>query len=249
MNQHVKIALLVAALTMASPSASRAQFVVELTRFGTCVTPNTCVVEIFDNGPLDNNAALHAIDFDVPIVGQAPTTYTAMGRAFETITTDSLGNVTSILMQLTDATVRGLAGANIPGQIGLISSEPLRSLGGVSGFASLDGEYRSFATGVIENTDLLLQARLGGLLLGLVDPPAGSGLASPVPFSGFDARASNLPVSNLLFGLLDFQTAAGSGFVLPASAEVFATIPEPSTLAMLALGWAAVALWLGVPKR
>ena len=111
------------------------------------------------------------------------------------------------------------------------------------GFASLDGEYRSFAGGVIDYANLLLQARLGGLLLGLVDPPAVNGVPSPSPFSGFDSRSFGLPVSNLLFGVFDFEIAAGSGFVLPASREAFAqAIPEPSTLWLMPLGLAVLAL-------
>lgn len=248
MNRSAKSALVAAFLISFAP-LSRAVFTVEVTRFGGCVgpTPAGCVFEIPDNSALDNNPALEVIDFALPIVGQAPTVFSASGRATETVTRDASGRVTSILLQLTDATVQGQSGANIPGQIGLISGVPLASLGGVSGFASLDGEYRSFSSGVIGQANLLLQARLGGVLLGLVDPPAVNGLPSPVPFSGFDARSFPFPVNNLLFGIFDFQASAGSGFFLPGSGEAFAqAIPEPSTVWLIPLGLAAV--WLRCRK-
>jgi hypothetical protein len=245
MNHPAKWRWIAVCLIALTPVASHAVFTVEVTRFGGCVgpTPAGCVFDIPDNGPLDNNAALDVIDFSLPIVGQAPTVFSASGRATQTIGRDDSGRVTSILLQLTDTTVQGQSGARIGGQIGLISGEPLRALAGVSGFASLDGEYRSFTSGVIDHANLLLQARLGGLLLGLVDPPAVNGVLSPSPFSGFDSRSFGLPVSNLLFGVFDFEIAAGSGFVLPASGEAFAReIPEPSTLWLMPLGLLALAL-------
>ena len=218
-------------------------FTVEVTRFGTCLGQG-CIFEIADNSALDSNPALGVIDFALPSVGQAPTVFSALGHATETITRDASGRVTSILMNLTNTTVQGQSGANIFGQIGLISSAPLVSLGGVAGFASLNGEYRSFGSGVIGHADLLLQARVGGLLLGLVDPPAVNGVSSPSTFSGFNARSyPDIPVDNLLLGIFDFEMSAGSGFFLPGSGEVFAqAIPEPSALWLLGLGLAAVGL-------
>jgi hypothetical protein len=234
--------IVVAICLLTVATLAQAVFTVEVTRFGTCLDPpGGCVFDIADNSALDNNPVAGVIDFALPIVGQAPATFAASGRAIETVTRDARGQVSSILLQLTDTTVQGLSGAEIFGQIGLVSSVPLTSLGGVSGFASLDGEYRSFAGGVIAHADLLLQARLGGLLLGLVDPPAADGVASPRPFAGFDARAWNIPVSNLLLAVFDFEVAAGSGFVLPASGEALVrAIPEPATPWLMALGLAAL---------
>lgn len=226
----------VAGLLAAAGSLAAQTFTIEMTRFGPCLSGG-CVVEIADNDALDLNPAAHVIDFAVPRVGDPPTAFSATGRAIETLGLDPFGQVRSILMTLTDTTVQGTLGAPIGGQIGLISSQPLRSPFGVSGFASLDGEYRSFAGGVIDDTDILLQARLGGLLLGLVNPPGVDGLPSPQAFAGFDARAWNLPVANKLFGIFDFTTAAGSGFVLPASGEAFAVaIPEPAAVLLMGLG-------------
>lgn len=232
-----------ACLLACLPLTAQAVFTVEVTRFGPCLGPG-CVFEIPDNGPLDNNPALDVIDFSLPIVGQAPRVFSASGHATQTIGRDPSGRVTSILLQLTDATVEGEAGVNIFGQIGLISGVPLTSLVGVSGFASLDGEYRSFASGVIDDSDLSLEARLGGVLLGRVDPPGVDNVASPFPFAGFDSRTFRRPVSNLLFGIFNFEVTAASGFVLPDSGEAFVReIPEPSTLWLMPLGLAALALY------
>jgi hypothetical protein len=120
----------------------------------------------------------------------------------------------------------------------VISGPPLVSLNGVSGFASLNGQYRTFpgGTGTIGNAQLTLQARVGGLLLGFVDAGPAGGLASPASFSGFDARSfPDIPVDNLLLGVFNFDVGAGDGFVLPGSGDVSA-IPEPSALLSLALG-------------
>jgi PEP-CTERM motif len=247
---HAIRSFTVAACLLAVASAAQAVFTVEVTRFGVCLEPpGGCVFDIADNSALDLNPAPSVIDFALPVVGQAPSTFASTGRAIETVTRDRQGRVTSILLQLTDTTVRGLAGTGTGGQIGLVSSVPLTSVWGVSGFASLDGEYRSFAGGVIDHANLMLQARLGGLLLGLVDPPAVDGAPSPTPFAGFDSRAWNLPVSNLLFAVFDFQVSPDSGFVLPDSGEAFArAIPEPATPWLMALGVVAL-LALRRPRR
>ncbi len=224
------------AALLGMPLCQAQTFTVELTRFGGCIGQG-CVVEIADNGPLDNDNTIGLIDFSQPIVGQAPNVFSAAGIATETIGRDTLGNVTSIFMNLTDATVGGEAGASTNGQIGLISSQPLVSLGGVSGFASLNGQYQTgFATGVIGNADILLQARLGGVLLGLVDPPPGNGGQSPVPFQGFNARSFNRPVANKLFGVFDFTIGSNDEIFLPGSGEVLAVIPEPSSFILLIVG-------------
>ena len=236
----LRAGLLAPWLLAAAPLAAQT-FTLELTRFGTCLGGG-CVVEIADNGALDLNPATHVIDFSVPGVGNPPTAFAASGRAIETLGLDRFGQVGSILMTLTGTSMQGTLGAPIGGQIGMISSLPLRSLNGVTGFAALNGEYRSFAGGVIGSTDLLLQARIGGLLLGLVDPPAVAGLPSPQPVAGFNARTWNLPVANKLFGIFDFTTVAGSGFFLPTSGEAFVTaVPEPPAALLIALGLLPVA--------
>jgi hypothetical protein len=182
------------------------------------------------------------------VVGQLPDgIFTASGTATETSTPGG-----GILLTLTDATVQGTAGGVGPqpivlGQIALISMGVISSLGGVTGFAGLVGEYQSFPNtvgGTIGFADVLLQARVGGGLLGLVNPPAAVGATSPMPFAGFDSRVFPFPVSNVLIGTLDFQVGGGDGFFLPLSMEASATpVPEPSTVLSLVLGLICIAAW------
>ena len=117
-------AVLPALLLFAAAPLAAQTFTLELTRFGTCLGSG-CVVEIADNGALDQNPAEHVIDFSVPRVGDPPTAFSASGRAIESLGLDRFGQVSSILMTLTDTSVQGTLGAPIGGQIGMISSLPL----------------------------------------------------------------------------------------------------------------------------
>jgi hypothetical protein len=226
---------------------------IELTRFGTCLTPpGGCSITINDNLAGDLNPTPGVIDF-AAVVGQLPDgVFIGTGRAIETITHDAAGRVTSILLNLTNTTVQGVAGgigtpSVIAGEIGLISGEPLASLNGVAGFAGLNGQYQN-PTGTIGFANISLAARVDGCLVGQVVPPGAVNVPSPVPFAGFNARNCIFPVNNLLIGTLDFSVAPGDGFFLPTSADSFATpIPEPTTL--LLLGTAMTGLGLAARWR
>lgn len=229
---------------------------ITFTRLGTCVDPPGCSLTIDDNSALDANPATGIIDFSVPAVGILPGgLFSATGRAIEEITKDGSGRVTAIKMTLTDTTVRASAGGigappAVPGAISLVSAEPLTSLGGVSGWASLGGQYENAAGGLIGSDILTLQARLGGLLLGNVTGGLVTNVPSPFPFSDFDSRSWPFPVSNLLFGVFNFTTTPGDGFFLPNSGEVFAeAIPEPATVLLAGLGFAGVAVVGAIRRR
>jgi|SRR5690242_102113 PEP-CTERM motif len=208
----------------------------ELTRFGTCLTPpGGCAITINDNLAGDLNPAAGVIDF-AAVVGQIPDgVFIATGRVIETITQDAAGRVTGILLNLTNTTVQGVAGGvgappAIAGEIGVLSTLPLVSLNGVTGFAGLNGQYQN-PTGTIGFASLSLAARVDGCLVGQVVPPAAVNASSPVPFAGLNSRTCPFPVDNLLIGTLDFSVAPGDGFFLPTSAESFAApVPEPTTL-------------------
>ena len=224
---------------------------IELTRIGTCLTPpGGCAITISDNGPGDLNPAPGVVEF-AAVVGQIPDgVFVATGRVNETITQDAAGRVTGILLNLTNAAVQGVTGGigappTIAGEIGVISTLPLVSLDGVTGFAALNGQYQN-PTGTIGFASLSLAARVDGCLVGQVVPPAAANAASPVPFAGFNARTCPFPVDNLLIGTLDFSIAPGDGFFLPASADSFAApVPEPATLLL----WGTTVAGLGLAAR
>ena len=249
MPKLAKTVLIMAGLTMVGVPVCRADpFTVTLTRFGTCL--GSCSMTIVDNGPLDTNPATGIIDFSVPVVGEFPDgVFAASGEAVETLTRDAAGNVIGILMNLTNSTVQGLAGgigspAVIPGEIGLISSEPLRTLDGVSGFAALNGQYQNFTGGTITSANLTVQSLLDGCTVGLAQGGAVSNVSSPSPFANFDARTCPVPgpFDNLFFVNADFEVSAGDGFSLPLSAEGFVQpVPEPSTLLLFGFGLIAIA--------
>jgi hypothetical protein len=220
-----------------------------LARFGTCGPAGTCTATVIDNvttGPFpDLNPAVGITDFDV-LLGDSPDGfYSVRGRLIETIVRNAAGRVVAINLTLTETTLIGLGGGigSPPvtlGQIAAISSVPLTSLFGVAGGAIVNGQYQN-ASGIVGFADLLVQARLGGALLGLVNPPAAVGAASPVPFSGADFGAFPFPVSNLLIGTLDFGVGAGDGFFLPTSGDVFAfEIPEPAGWSLIGSGLVAM---------
>ena len=246
-RSHASVALIAAATFLPCIDASPASaLTIGLTRFGGCgVTPGACTVTVDDNGAGDLNPAVGTIAFS-EIVGVFPDgMFTATGTLIENIARDASGRPVSIRMTLTDAIVQGTGGGiQTPpfgpltlGQLLAISSEPLSSPFGVAGYASLLGAYEGFGDGFIGFSDISLEARLGGLLLGRVDPAAAIGVPAPVLFSGFDSRSWNLPVSNLLFGDFRFGVAPGDGFTLPASGEVFVeVIPEPATLVLFGSG-------------
>ena len=123
-NPCIRAFIVAAAAFLGTPVSQAQTFTVELARFGGCSGPG-CIVEIADNGPLDNSSTTGIIVFDQPIVGGAPNVFSATGTATEIINRDATGRIISIRMHLTDATVEGEAGASTAGQIGLISSEPL----------------------------------------------------------------------------------------------------------------------------
>jgi hypothetical protein len=206
---------------------------------------------IADNGPLDLNPLPEIIDFSIPLVGQLPDgVFTASGRATETLTRDAAGHLTGILMNLTNTTVQGLTGgigspAVIAGEMGMISSVPLVTLDGVSGFASLSGQYQNFTGGSITSANLTVQSLLDGCTVGLAQGGMVSNVPSPSPFANFNARTCPVPgpFDNLFFVNADFEVAAGDGFSLPASAEGFVEpAPEPSTLLLFSFGLIAVAI-------
>jgi len=223
-------AMCVFALLMPAPAAA---LTIEVTRFGTCITPPGCSVTITDNGPGDLNPAPGVIDFSQTVGILPDGVFMAAGRAIETVTRDTAGRVSSILLTLTNAAVQGLAGgvgtpALIAGEIGVLSNVPIVSLDGVSGFASLVGQYQG-----VGFASVTLEARVDGGLLGRVVPPSSLSVTS---FAGMDARTFPFPVDNLLIGTLDFDVAPGAGFLLPTSGDAFAAVPETGTLLLVVSG-------------
>jgi hypothetical protein len=199
-------------------------FTITVTRFGTCLVLSDCQKTFTGTGSLTFST----------VVGEIPN---GIFSASGTITETDIGD--SIFLSLTDLTVQGITGGitsppAIPGGIEIVSGGRIVSLGGVSGFASLNGQYQ----GAINYDELNLRAQVGGLTVGFVDAGVVAGRPSPVPFSLFNARSfPDIPVDNKLIGTLNFDVAAGDGFFLPGSADVFAQpIPEPSTLALLGSG-------------
>ncbi len=216
----------------------------EITRFGTCITPPGCVAEFNDN------LTPGVINFSTSVGVLPDGIFTASGQAIEMITRDAAGRVTGILLTLTNTTVQGVAGGIgsppvIAGEIGLISSQPIVSPPGVQGFASLNGQYQNPA-GTIGFASISAQARVDGGLLGLVVPPAAIAVASPAPFAGFNTNVFPFFVDNFLIGTLDFSVGPGDGFFLPTSADSFAApVPEPTTLLL----WGATMAGLGLAAR
>ena len=196
-------------------------FTVTVTRFGTCLVLSNCQ---------QTYTGTNSLTFST-VVGELPTgLFSASGTVTET------DNGGAVFLSLTDLTVQGISGGltsppAIPGGIEIVSGGRVVSLGGVSGFASLNGQYQ----GGISYDELNLRAQIGGLTVGFVDAGVVTNQPSPVPFSLFDARSyPDIPVANKLIGTLNFDVAPGDGFYLPGSAEAFAEpIPEPSTLSML----------------
>jgi hypothetical protein len=202
-------------------------FTITVTRFGTCAVLSDCQQTFTGDGSLT---------FSVPRLGEFPDgIFSASGTVTET---DTAG---SIFLSLTNLTVQGLGGGitsppAIPGGIEIVSGGRIVSLDGVSGFASLNGQYQTNSgTGIIGYDELNLRAQIGGLTVGFVDAGVVTGVPSPVPFSIFNARSfPDIPVANKLIGTLNFDVAPGDGFFLPGSADVFAQpVPEPSTLFLL----------------
>lgn len=253
---HISLRCLASALLLlcASPAPVSA-LSMGFSRIGRCITTpslDPCNLTIFDNDlARDSNPTPGTIDFSV-VVGQLPDgLFLASGRVVETITRAAgSGAVGGIRLRLSNAAVQNVAGGLggsggpgiVEGTIGIFSSEPLVSRAGVSGFASLVGQYQNFRGPDIGFADVGLQARVGALLAS-ANPGIASNTASPVPFAAFGTGVFPFPVNNLLTGVVNFEVDAGDGFTLPASAESFASpIPEPTTL--LLLGTTAAGLGL-----
>jgi hypothetical protein len=220
---------LISLLTVGVTTVSAVPFSVTVTRFGTCLILTDCQVTFTGDG---------VINFSVPALGELPDgIFSISGTATET----DVGN--SILLTLTDVTVQGLAGGitsppAIPGGIEIVSGSRIVSLGGVSGFASLAGQYQTNSgSGLIGYDELNLRAQVGGLTVGFVDAGPVVGVPSPVPFNLFDSRSfPDIPADNLLIGTFNFDVAPGDGFFLPSSGEAFVQpLPEPSSFALLCL--------------
>jgi hypothetical protein len=206
----------------------------EVTRFGSCITPPGCTVDLSDSGS-------GVINFSVQVGTLPDGIFTAAGTATETFTPGPAGSATSILMVLTNLTVQGVAGGIgappvIEGEIGLVSTLPIVSPGGVTGGAFLNGQFQN-PSGTIGSGTLSLEARVDGGLLGRVTAAAVPGGASPQGFSGTSTGVFPFPVDNLLIGTFDFSLGPSDGFFLPGSGDVFATaVPEPGTLLLLGSG-------------
>jgi len=213
--------ILLFAISVATSSAI--PFTVTVTRFGTCLILTDCQMTFTGDG---------TINFSVSNLGELPDgIFSVSGTATET----DIGN--TILLTLTNVTVQGLAGSitsppAIPGGIEIVSGATIVSLGGVSGFASLNGQYQTnTGSGPIAYDELNLRAQVGGLTVGFVDAGPITGGTSPVPFSLFNGRSFPIPVDNKVIGTYNFDVAPGDGFFLPSSGEAFAApVPEPSSL-------------------
>jgi hypothetical protein len=224
-------------LVLISTPAWADPFTITVTRFGTCAVLSDCQQTF---------TGTNSLTFSAPLVGElGGGIFSVTGTVSET---DSAG---SVFLSLTDVTVQGLIGGlpaptGIAGGIEIVSGGRVVSLNGVSGYASLNGQYQTNSgAGTIDYADLTLQANVGGITVGFVDAGTVTGIASPSPFSGFNGRDFPFLVAdNKLIGTLNFNIAPGTGFYLPGSAETFASpIPEPSTLLLLGpamLGIAAV---------
>jgi hypothetical protein len=224
-------------------------------RIGRCIaTPagDPCNVTIVDNDlTRDSNPTAGTIGFSV-VVGQLPDgLFAVSGTVVETIVrAPASGAVRGIQLRLTDATVQNIAGGLggtggpgiVEGTIGIFSSVPFVSLAGVSGFASLVGQYENFRSADIGFADVGLQTRVGALIAS-VNPGIVSNTPSPVLFAELGNGVFPFPVSNLVSGVINFELDAGDGFRLPASADAAVSpIPEPATL--LLVGTTAVGLGL-----
>jgi PEP-CTERM motif len=214
-------------------------FTITVTRFGSCAVLSDCQQTF---------TGTNSLTFTAPFVGEVG------GGIFSVTGTVSEFDVaSSVFLSLTNVTVQGLIGGlpaptEIAGGIEIVSGGRVVSLNGVSGFASLNGQYQTNSgAGDIDFADLTLQANVGGITVGFVDGGTVTGVPSPDPFSGFNGRDfPSLVADNKLIGTLNFNIAPGDGFFLPGSADTFAEpTPEPSTLLLLGsgmLGAAAVKL-------
>ena len=229
------------ALALTSTPTLADPFTVTVTRFGSCAVLSDCQQTF---------TGTSSLTFSAPFVGEVG------GGIFSVTGTVSEFDVAnSVFLSLTNVTVQGLLGGlpaptAIAGGIEIVSGGRVVSLNGVSGYASLNGQYQTNSgTGTIDYDHLTLQANVGGITVGFVDAGAVTGVASPDPFSGFNGRDFPILVAdNKLIGTLNFNIAPGDGFFLPGSADTFAApVPEPSTLLLLSsamLGIAAVRLRL-----
>jgi hypothetical protein len=225
------------ALALTSTPTLADPFTVTVTRFGSCAVLSDCQQTF---------TGTNSLTFTAPFVGEAG------GGIFSvTGTVSEVDVASSVFLSLTNLTVQGLIGGlpiptGIAGGIEIVSGGRVISLDGVSGYASLNGQYQTnTGAGTIDFADLTLQANVGGITVGFVDAGTVTGVASPAPFSGFNGRDFPILVAdNKLIGTLNFNIAPGDGFFLPGSADTFAApIPEPSTLLLRAstmLGVAAV---------
>jgi hypothetical protein len=229
-------------------------------RIGRCISTlagDPCNVTIVDNDlTRDLDPTVGTIGFSLT-VGQLPDgLFAASGTVIETIVrAPGSGVVRGIQLRLTDAVVQNIAGGLggtggpgiVEGTIGILSSVPFVSLAGVSGFASLVGQYENFRGADIGFADVGLQTRVGALIAS-VNPGIASSIASPVPFAEFDAGVFPFPVSNFLSAVINFELDAGDGFSLPASADsAVSPVPEPATL--LLFGTTAIGMGLAGWRR
>jgi PEP-CTERM motif len=238
--------LAICALALTSTPTLADPFTVTVTRFGTCAVLSDCQQTFTGTGSLT---------FTAPLVGEVG------GGIFSvTGTVSEFDDAGSIFLSLTNVTVQGLvaglpAPTGIAGGIEIVSGGRIVALDGVSGYASLNGQYQTNSgTGTIDYDELTLQANVGGITVGFVDGGAVTDVPSPSPFSGFNGRDFPFLVAdNKLFGTLNFNIAPGDGFFLPGSADTFAepsSVPEPSTLLLIGstmLGLAAIRLRLKRP--